>query len=269
MAVGVDLGGTWVRVVALERGRPIATLAMRAARVPRLERFLRETWRRRRWAPGRVEILVVAARGVWTGGERRALARRLQRLAGRVRVIADAEAALLGALGDRPGVLLLAGTGSIAIGRDAGGRLARAGGLGPLVGDDGSAFWLGREWLRVTGDGGSPAVRRLVTRPDAVARIATLAPDVLARARGGDRRARAIVRDGQARLAALARQVARRLDLRAPLDLSWSGSLLADPWYRSGVKRAVARLGLRARWHSPAVAPVLAAARLAESLARS
>src|ERR671922_279575 len=55
----------------------------------------------------------------------------------------------LAALRDgRPGALLLAGTGSIVLGRDARGRLVRAGGLGPLIGDEGSAFWLGREWLR-------------------------------------------------------------------------------------------------------------------------
>src|ERR671936_219293 len=89
---------------------------------------------------------------VWTAAERRAVARGLRGAAARIAVISDAEAALLGAHDGRAGVLVLAGTGSIVLGRDAGGPLARAGGLGPLIGDEGSAFWLGREWLRLAPD---------------------------------------------------------------------------------------------------------------------
>src|SRR2546425_11278224 len=79
----------------------------------------------------------------------------------RVEVIADAQAALLGAIGDGPGALVLAGTGSIVVAHDGRGRWTRAGGLGPLVGDEGSGFWLGREWLRTLGAGGglSPGLR--------------------------------------------------------------------------------------------------------------
>src|SRR3989304_4407417 len=56
--------------------------------------------------------------------------------------------------GRPPGPLVPAGTGSIVIGRDARGRWARAGGLGPLLGDEGSAFWLGRGGVRGAGGGG-------------------------------------------------------------------------------------------------------------------
>jgi hypothetical protein len=45
--------------------------------------------------------------------------------------------------------------------------------------------------------------------------------------------------------------------------------VLADRWYRAGLIRAVARAGLRARWHRPAEPPVVAAARLAAALARA
>src|ERR671935_277939 len=87
-------------------------------------------------------------------------------------------------LGVGAGVLILAGTGSIVIGRDRRGRWARAGGLGPLLGDEGSGFWLGRAWLRATTQGEDflPA-RRLIQARDPVRRIAALAPGVIARAR--------------------------------------------------------------------------------------
>ncbi len=45
----------------------------------------------------------------------------------------DAEPALAGALGDTEGILLIAGTGSIALGRSRDGFSARAGGLGHLL----------------------------------------------------------------------------------------------------------------------------------------
>src|SRR5262249_42768242 len=49
------------------------------------------------------------------------------------------------AFGTSPGVLVIAGTGSIAFGRNQAGETARAGGWGPNVSDEGSAFWVGRE----------------------------------------------------------------------------------------------------------------------------
>src|SRR5919109_969673 len=173
LAIGVDLGGTWLRLAALRDGQ-VTRRSRRATPLPEVPKFLRTLLGR----DARIGALVVASRGVWTAGERRALARRLRGLAARVQVISDAEAALLGALDARPGALLLAGTGSIVLGRDARGRLVRAGGLGPLIGDEGSAFWLGREWLRRTPEAASTA-RRLARQPDAVARVAALAPRVL------------------------------------------------------------------------------------------
>jgi len=266
--VGADVGGTWIRIATV-RGRRVTTETIHTDRdLRRLVARLQPVWRRHSWSRQRVAALVVASRGLWTARERRTLARSLRGLAGRVEVISDAQAALLGALGNRPGVLVLSGTGSILVGYDGRGRWTRAGGLGPLVGDEGSGFWLGREWLRsMVADGSLSRTLRLVHAADPVAAIAALAPSVLARARRGDANARRIVRDGQRHLAASIRDVARRLALRAPIDASWAGSVLGNRWFRAGVIRATARAGLRARWHEPAEAPVVAAARLAETLA--
>src|SRR5262245_16368680 len=202
--VGVDLGGTWVRVIATDaRGRR-RSLTAPSPGLRALPAFLRAAWHR--WGLGRrdVDALVVASRGVWTSAERALLARRLRGLAVRVAATSDAEAAYLGALGERPGILLLAGTGSMALGRDARGRWARAGGLGPLLGDEGSAFWIGREWLRAAArEGNLGATRRMLRSPEPVARIAALSPRVLGWARAGNRRARAIAARGQDALAQL------------------------------------------------------------------
>jgi N-acetylglucosamine kinase-like BadF-type ATPase len=59
-------------------------------------------------------------------------------------VITDYEIALEAAVGAGPGVVLIAGTGSVAYSRNAAGLTARAGGYGPWLGDEGSAFEIGR-----------------------------------------------------------------------------------------------------------------------------
>jgi N-acetylglucosamine kinase-like BadF-type ATPase len=65
-------------------------------------------------------------------------------LAGEVAIVGDMEIALEAAFGTRPGVIVIAGTGSIAYGRDFQGRTARAGGWGFAISDEGSAHWIGR-----------------------------------------------------------------------------------------------------------------------------
>jgi glucosamine kinase len=250
-------------VAVVTNGRRGGTVAHRAPALPELATFLRSLWRRRRWT-GHVDALVVAARGVWLPGERRALARALRGLARRVRVIADVEAAWHATLADGAGILVLAGTGSIVLGRTARGRWARAGGLGPLLGDEGSAFWIGRAWLRARA--GAAAQRRFATRPDAVAAIAALAPRVVARARRGDRLASRVVREAQAALAGQARDVARALGLRGVVTVGGAGSVMRDPWFAAGVRRALGRDGLAVRWRAASSAPVDAAARLATTL---
>ncbi|HEY7040867.1 MAG TPA: BadF/BadG/BcrA/BcrD ATPase family protein [Methylomirabilota bacterium] len=253
--VVVDLGGTWVRVAADGARRVFKGPTPGPAGLPAL---LDRLWGRWRLSRREVAALGVASRGVWTMGERRALARRLRRFAPRVVVISDVEGAYLAALGARAGVLVLAGTGSIALARDDRGRFTRAGGLGPLLGDDGSAFALGRAWLR-SGAVTPARARRIATAPDAVARIAALAPSILRGARAGDARARRIVRDAQIALADLVARAARPLGRRRPVAVSWAGGLLAVRRFRDGVWRELRRRGLpvtptppRARIASPA-----------------
>ena len=59
-------------------------------------------------------------------------------------VVGDIQTSLEAAFGPGPGVIVIAGTGSIAYGRDRRGHTARAGGWGFAIGDEGSAHWIGR-----------------------------------------------------------------------------------------------------------------------------
>lgn len=64
-----------------------------------------------------------------------------------VEVTNDALAALSAGTGGESGVVLIAGTGSIAVGESTSGKIARAGGYGSLIGDEGSGFAIGRDGL--------------------------------------------------------------------------------------------------------------------------
>jgi len=66
----------------------------------------------------------------------------------RLSVIDDAEIALEGATGGEPGIVTIAGTGSISLGRNGAGKRARAGGWGYLFGDEGSALDIVRQAVR-------------------------------------------------------------------------------------------------------------------------
>ncbi|MDQ3460090.1 MAG: hypothetical protein M3498_12430 [Deinococcota bacterium] len=128
-----------------------------------------------------------------------------------LRLETDVHVALVGALGGEEGVLLAAGTGSIAYGVDGGGARYRAGGWGLAVGDEGGGAWLGREAVRLalrTHDGRGeatallgavlehwgPTVEGLMERVRLAgpADYGRLAPLVFAAAAAGDGVARAL-----------------------------------------------------------------------------
>jgi N-acetylglucosamine kinase-like BadF-type ATPase len=145
----------------------------------------------------------------------------------------DGVAALYGAHGGQPGVIVISGTGTIAWGMDAGGNLAKASGWGWLLGDAGSACAIGRDGLIAAlaafdGTGPDTALRdlflahfnvaslsdakRLVYASDFGARgFAALAPIVSEAGTSGDVVARSIISDAGLALAASAAAVVRKL----------------------------------------------------------
>ena len=194
--------------------------------------------------------LVVGVAGVGREAQKIALQQELERLdiAETVVVISDAEAAMEDAFGEGPGILLIAGTGSIAWGRSPAGTLQRCGGWGPLIGDEGSGAWLGRKALQViaaANDGREPETAltgALLTALEldevpaiiawaanaSPADFATLAPAVLSAAEVGDLRANTIVTMAVEELALHIRALARTLfvDERAAIPVALHGGLL-------------------------------------------
>ncbi|MBZ0294123.1 MAG: hypothetical protein K8L99_16295 [Anaerolineae bacterium] len=163
-------------------------------------------------------------------------------------ISSDYEIALVGAHEKREGVLLLAGTGSLAYGINHHGETALAGAWGYLIGDEGSGYWLGAQALRAAvrdsdGRGDSTALTPLLLKHLQLQRpldlitwlyrsqtprmrdVAALAPLVLDCATSGDAVAQAIIHEGAAELALAARAVLTRLQMQ-PTQIAFAGSLL-------------------------------------------
>ncbi|MEJ7590995.1 MAG: BadF/BadG/BcrA/BcrD ATPase family protein [Planctomycetaceae bacterium] len=180
------------------------------------------------------------------------------RLATSVRVVNDAVPLLHVDQGDGCGVVLIAGTGSLAWGRNANGQTARSGGWGYLFSDEGSAFSIGRAVLNAVSravDGRGEQTRlvadviehlKLSAPQDIVtavyahevprAVVANMAPLGFAAAARRDKLAMEILHQAAAELAAMTVVTARRLEMQSMLSLVLTGSvLLQNPEFRQQV----------------------------------
>jgi N-acetylglucosamine kinase-like BadF-type ATPase len=202
-------------------------------------------------------------------------------------VVNDALVALVAGNGDEPGVVLIAGTGSIAYGVNSAGYAARAGGWGYVLGDEGSGYWIGRQALAAVvrdADGRGPhteltplvlehfnlsrvdgLVREVYDRGlqrQAVAQIGVVVEKARA---AGDIVAGEILKQAGEELTRAAASVISRLEMRG---LSF-GTVLAGgmfrviPWLAADVEQRLAEVAPRATVKTLDVEPATGAVRLA------
>lgn len=234
------------------------------------------------------KVLCVGVAGAGREAERQALWQALasRELAEDVVVHADATIAMDDAFGEGAGILLIAGTGSVAFGRSPAGVSARCGGWGPFFGDEGSGAWIGRRALSVVtaaSDGREPEtaltgavltaaqaneVRDLVAWAASAtpATLATLAPAVISVAESGDLRANSILSIAAEELVIHVRTLARQLfvDERAAMPVALAGGLLRprSP-FRKRVEQRLKSAVPGAQIRSDAIVPARGAVRSA------
>jgi N-acetylglucosamine kinase-like BadF-type ATPase len=168
MLLAIDAGGTHTRGAILDAsGRVLATgeggPANWSTLGDRAVEGIRAAIEGARSAAGggaQLKGACVALAGYYPPWHEPAVASALAPLLGcPLRLETDLRAAWAGATGLAAGVVVAAGTGSVAYGEDGMGRATRAGGWGPLAGDEGSAPWIGAAALRAIGrqlDGRGP-----------------------------------------------------------------------------------------------------------------
>jgi N-acetylglucosamine kinase-like BadF-type ATPase len=207
-------------------------------------------------------------------------------------IVNDALVALEAGAPDQPGVVVIAGTGSIAYGRNARNQAARAGGWGYVLGDEGSGYWIGRAALRAVlceADRRGPATQLthlLLThygvakaqdlihqvyhgtlRPSAIAALAACVQTAFT---AGDAVATGILRAAADELESCALSVATRLEIAGsefPFVLA-GGMFRAVPWLTDELSRRLPQGSPHSRTLVLDVEPALGAVRLAIADAR-
>ncbi|HEY6344170.1 MAG TPA: BadF/BadG/BcrA/BcrD ATPase family protein [Bryobacteraceae bacterium] len=200
----------------------------------------------------------------------------------------DAWVALAGAAARQPGVVTIAGTGSMAFGKNRVGRSARAGGWGYIFGDEGGAFDIVRQALRAAlryeeGWGEPTALRDSLLKETGAAdandllhrwyraassrdQVAALAPLVDQAAAAGDRVANDILKNAAQQLAALAASVRGQLFPGEPALVSYCGGVFRSAAIRERFRMLVEPDSLN-QFTPPRYSPALGALLEAYALA--
>jgi N-acetylglucosamine kinase-like BadF-type ATPase len=250
--LGIDGGGTKTRCVLGDETTAFATAMSGGCNIVRvgenqareaLQTAVRQVCTTAKISPDQIHAICIGA----AGAARPEIAARIRSILAelvaeiapaRIEVVGDTVIALEAAFGTGPGVIAIAGTGSIVYGRDDAGRIARAGGWGFAISDEGSGHWIGRcsvsAILSAHDAGLETALTAMVLQAWRLATIDELVqqanstpppdfprlfPVVLRAADQGDSMARDLLADAGATLANLAGLVVRRLAPRAPADL--------------------------------------------------
>src|ERR1700757_2246288 len=169
--LGIDAGGTkTVCLLADDRAMVVSEGRGRGANLQasgelELEKVLYEVMAQAIGdRPWRADAICLGIAGADREDDVQTVRSIMRRISPGSRVLVAREAAAPGA----PGIVIIAGTGSIAYGRNARGYAARAGGWGHILGDEGSGYWIGR-----------PALRALVRDGDGRGRETSLTPRLL------------------------------------------------------------------------------------------
>jgi N-acetylglucosamine kinase-like BadF-type ATPase len=221
----------------------------------------------------------------------RAIMRRIAH-ASRTLVVNDALIALVAGAGDAPGIVIIAGTGSIVWGRNASGDAARAGGWGHMIGDEGSGYWIGREALAAVmraADGRGPETRltpgilqhfevsdvsrlpRIVyDREQPRMSVAALGPLVQRAGAAGDAVAARILERAADELVLAAQSVAAQLEMRGDTFTFYlaGGAFRVVPWLVAELTRRLAEVAPRGHVELLAREPAVGAVWLALAEAR-
>jgi glucosamine kinase len=208
-----------------------------------------------------------------------------------IQIVTDAEAALETAVGSAPGVVLIAGTGSIALGRNSKGELACAGGYGLWIGDAGSAYDIGRQATFAVAsarDFAAPGtvlaemilstldcrawcdvIEKIAIGPGAV--FPKLVPVVMRAAEEGDAAARGILTHAALDLANLALAVIGRLNMKdTEFRIACVGGVFGRNYILDGrVDDLISRTAPGAQVGLLEHSPALGAARVAMRQARA
>ncbi|MBZ0305808.1 MAG: hypothetical protein K8I82_07045 [Anaerolineae bacterium] len=261
--IGVDGGGSNLRVVVAQDDLTVVGQAHggavnpsvigREASAALIQQKIQEALQDANFLPEQIQAAAIGIAGAAKEYAADWQVKIVQEIAPSALVVpsSDVEIALVGAHGQREGILVMSGTGSVAYAVNAAGESRRVGGWGYLMGDEGSGYGIGNRALRAVvraydrrgaETSLSSAILKMLHLPDLYQlvvwlyntetprppEVAKLAPLVLEHAEAGDTVAQEIVNWGADELALHVRALIELLHMNNPA-IAFGGSLLTHP----------------------------------------
>ncbi|MEP6708173.1 MAG: BadF/BadG/BcrA/BcrD ATPase family protein [Pyrinomonadaceae bacterium] len=207
-----------------------------------------------------------------------------------IELVSDGDIALYGATDGQPGIVVIAGTGSISCGVNRQGKRVCAGGWGPVVGDEGGGSWIARRALQAVAHESDERGPKTILTDAACAyfhvglpedlstaiyaptitneRLAGFAKYVIEAARSGDAVARGIMIDAGKELGKSTIAVMRKLHMENErFQVAYVGGVFAaGEMILAPLRDEIVRVAKKAFIAPPSSSPTIAAARLARAL---
>jgi N-acetylglucosamine kinase-like BadF-type ATPase len=301
LVFGADGGGTkTLGIVADTNGRELSRRTVGASNpnvvgfetaASNLFRLIKECCEAASCSPNDLRSIVLGLAGAGREESRTKLRSMINPLADYdlpITIETDARIGLEGAFEGAPGVVIIAGTGSVVIGKKSSGEIVMIGGWGRGLGDEGSGFFLGLEALKslrlyYDGRGGSQLLAEMIakefglnSRERIIAAVhqerfepSQVAPLVLSAAEKNDTVALKILDSGASELAEQARVVVERLNIEATVGIAFFGGLIENEnVYSKRLKTMIAERTPSVEVKLPARSPAEGAVLMALALSR-
>ena len=154
---GIDAGGTSIKcVVVNDNGDLLASVKAGHAnyKIIGIDKFYQRINEvlekaKKKSKIDRIDLVGMGIAGAFSKKEIEDLEKRLLTVnSSNTFITIDGEIALYGAFMGKPGIVIVAGTGSIVYGLTSEKEVVRAGGWGPIIGDEGSGYWIGLKGIK-------------------------------------------------------------------------------------------------------------------------
>jgi N-acetylglucosamine kinase-like BadF-type ATPase len=295
--LGIDSGGTSTEVAVGDGGHVLARDIAPSAKVTKvgqqvaranLEQAIFHVLSMAGIAAQQVSHVCVGMSGISVEGAEEWMHSNVSSLLGgnaKLHVVGDEEVAHFAAFSGEPGVVVISGTGSIAIGKSPQGQTARCGGWGPRFSDEGSATWIGELAIRksirshdrdsdtqllaaILSDRGMKSIEELID-PAKKVNASALFPLIVDAAHKGDMIAWYVLSEAGRELADIALAISQKLRLVRGTVCGVGGVFRNSGLVRSSFRAALAANAAHLTYDERLVEPVLGALQMAREAAKA
>lgn len=219
-SVGVDYGGTWIRIVFLNSKNKICKkITLPSEPIEKLPKIFKSQFKK--LGIHSLLYLNIGAKGIWKKYKRKKLFRSLKGLASSIQIYPDIQVVYDMVLKNKPGIVLIAGTGSIAYGKNSNNQWMRSGGFGPQKGDEGSAYWMSKMWKNNFN----------LDKLNSVRKSALIAKNILLKAEKKHPLAKKIMDQAHLHLIELLKPILFKLNLGTTVRLGYWGGLFKNNYF--------------------------------------